>query len=147
MGLFSKPEPLHPTLARIAMGYMEKYEQGSLRYVAKHQSAILAALEPGETPQIVAVHSAGLRSHLVLFTDRRIVDFYGKEVGKVIALDDVAGVEPLEDGSMMFVAIASKTALLDFAPSDPKRDAHIITAPVKTPRQQQQVAELATSRR
>ena len=75
MGLFSKVEPLDPRLASITVGYMDQYERSSLKHAAKHQDALVSALTSGETPQIVAVHAAGLRSHLVLFTDRRVIEW------------------------------------------------------------------------
>jgi hypothetical protein len=149
MGLFSKPEPLDASLASITIGYTDPYERGSLKHVAKHQAALLGALERGETPQLVAVHAAGLRSHLVMFTDRRLIEFYGREVGKVIPYHDVAQAKPMDDpqggGGLLFLGVASNTALLDFASNDPKREDHIIYAPAKTPRQQLQMRQLATS--
>lgn len=141
MALFTRTPPLDPHLESVATGFKDEYRKSSLKYVAKRQAAIHDALNPGETVRLVGVHSAGLRSHLVVITDQRVMEFAGSALSKQYPQGDVAGTATMEIDALMFVMIETETAQMDFMPDDPKRADHIVFAPAATPRQQQAISE------
>jgi hypothetical protein len=140
MGLFSKTSPLDPDIEAKTLGFDEKYRHSSLRYVAKHQDGIRARLGASEEIQVVAVHAAGLRSHLVVITSERVMELIGSSILKQSPRGKIAGASSMEIDSVSFVAIETETARMDYRPGDPRRADHMMFAPAATPRHEQTIS-------
>lgn len=141
MGLFSGQPELPAWLSPILTGFKQDCRKGTEKFVASIAEGILAAIPPGETALMVFAQAAGLNKEAVVFTESRLIAFFGKKYAKAIAYADVAQVE-FGDPPFLGLTVYTHQALNDYEPGDDKRWDAMAQVPAATPGQQKTAAEL-----